>query len=436
MQYYPITTTGVTPIATGGTKVTSLVRLEVRGIAAASGSMVPQSRTSRLNAFAVPAGTTFPSFADTAYTNLRGASDVAAGTAITADGVYEIPSDGLEIGLNVTAVTGTIHCFVEVLEGRGGSAGGGGGGGSGGAITVANGADTAQGSTTDAPATAPTTTAPLTLLGLFKGALNYLKNIADNTSSSSSSSVVPTTNVDPTNTYVQPTGDTDSRSIFTVTSGKTADGATASGLSSVSVGSPDSGGLMRTPQSNLASVTPISTNDYGYTVNANLRGLSSANTLRTIVTATGFSAGGNAQNCLMVAEARAATATASAYEQVFNNLNVSVLTSAARTTTQTSADQTNFNHRGIKIVLDVTSGTGLSLTLALNGKDLNSAKYYNILTGAAVTGVGTYVYTVYPGATAVANLTVNDIIARLFQIVVTAGNATSATYSVSYSLLV
>jgi len=87
-------------------------------------------------------------------------------------------------------------------------------------------------------------------------------------------------------------------------------------------------------------------------------------------------------------------------------------------------------------VLDVTAGSSLSLVLTLDGKDLNSGKFVNILTGAAVTGVSTNTYTVFPGATAVTNLTVNDIIARLFRIVVTAGNATSATYSLSYSLVV
>ena len=48
----------------------------------------------------------------------------------------------------------------------------GGGGGGGGAVTVANGADTAQGSTTDAPTVGPTTTAAATEISLLKGILN------------------------------------------------------------------------------------------------------------------------------------------------------------------------------------------------------------------------------------------------------------------------
>lgn len=47
----------------------------------------------------------------------------------------------------------------------------GSGGGGGGAVTIANGADVAEGSTTDAPATTPTTVAPATTIALLK-ALN------------------------------------------------------------------------------------------------------------------------------------------------------------------------------------------------------------------------------------------------------------------------
>jgi len=117
------------------------------------------------------------------------------------------------------------------------------------------------------------------------------------------------------------------------------------------------------------------------------------------------------------------------------NTDVSVLASAARTTTQTSADQVNYNARGIQLVLDMTSvGTG-SVTVSINGKDAVSGKYYPILTGAAVTTNSTNVYRVYPGLTAAANATVSDFLPRTFQVVVTANNGNSATYSVGYSLI-
>ena len=118
------------------------------------------------------------------------------------------------------------------------------------------------------------------------------------------------------------------------------------------------------------------------------------------------------------------------------NLDVVLLSSAARTTTQTSADQLNYNARGIDIVVDVTSvGTG-SITMTLNYKDPASGKYITLLSGAAITTNSTNVYRLYPGLTASANATANDILPRTFQIVITANNANPVTYSVGCSLTV
>lgn len=123
------------------------------------------------------------------------------------------------------------------------------------------------------------------------------------------------------------------------------------------------------------------------------------------------------------------------YDRQRNNESVTLLASAARTTTQTSADLVNYNGASyIDVILDMTVvGTG-SVTLTINGKDPASAKYYNILTGAAVVTNVTNVYRVGIGRTAAANATVNDTLPRTFQIVVTANNANSVTYSVGYNL--
>lgn len=111
-----------------------------------------------------------------------------------------------------------------------------------------------------------------------------------------------------------------------------------------------------------------------------------------------------------------------------------VLASGARTTTQTQADATNYNHRGIRVVLDMTVvGTG-SVTVSIQGKDANGI-YYTLLTGAAVTTNVTNVYEVFPGATAAANAVANSALPRTYRVVVTANNANSATYSVSSELI-
>jgi hypothetical protein len=111
------------------------------------------------------------------------------------------------------------------------------------------------------------------------------------------------------------------------------------------------------------------------------------------------------------------------------------IASAAFTTTQTGADQTNSAARGVRVVLDVTSaGTG-SVTLAIQAKDVASGKYPALLTGTAVTTNSTNVYVVYPALTPSANAVVSDVLPHTWRVVVTANNANSTTYSVGASYL-
>lgn len=108
---------------------------------------------------------------------------------------------------------------------------------------------------------------------------------------------------------------------------------------------------------------------------------------------------------------------------------------AGATTTQTLADQTNPGYRGIKVVLDMTvPGTG-SVTLTIQGKDRLSGKYYTLLAGAAVTTATTNVYTVFPGATASANVAASDQLPEQWRLLVTANNANATTYTLSATLL-
>jgi hypothetical protein len=120
----------------------------------------------------------------------------------------------------------------------------------------------------------------------------------------------------------------------------------------------------------------------------------------------------------------------------FTATEVTVLASAARTTTQTQGDQTTpTGIRGIRVVLDMTTaGTG-SVTLEIDGKDSLSGKYYALLTGAAVTTDSTNVYTVYPSNTVAANVSASTALPKIWRVKVTANNANSATYSVGACLL-
>jgi hypothetical protein len=123
------------------------------------------------------------------------------------------------------------------------------------------------------------------------------------------------------------------------------------------------------------------------------------------------------------------------WDRARNNNDLTLLASAARTATLQSSDQTNYNGRGLHVVLDVTSaGTG-SITLTIQAKDVLSGKYYTLLAGAAVTTNSTNVYKVYPGFPATANVSANDLLTRTWRIDVTHNNANSITYSVGASVI-
>lgn len=90
-------------------------------------------------------------------------------------------------------------------------------------------------------------------------------------------------------------------------------------------------------------------------------------------------------------------------------------------------------------MVDITaiSGTTPTLTVTLQGKDAASGKYYTILAGAALNATGTTVMTVFPGATASANVAANDCLPRTWRInTAVGGTGPSVTYTVGVSLLV
>lgn len=119
------------------------------------------------------------------------------------------------------------------------------------------------------------------------------------------------------------------------------------------------------------------------------------------------------------------------------NINTAALiTATGATTTQTGADQTNFNGRGLKVVLDMTTvGTG-SVTLTIQGKDATSGKYYTLLAGAAVVTISTNVYEVYPGVAVAANVSANATLPRTWRVIATANNANATTYTIGASVIV
>lgn len=114
--------------------------------------------------------------------------------------------------------------------------------------------------------------------------------------------------------------------------------------------------------------------------------------------------------------------------------DVTLLTVTAGTATQTSADQTNYDARGIIVVLDATAVVSSgSFTLTIQGKDRASGQYYTLLAGAAVSTISTNVYTVYPGAPATANVSANSPLPHTWRVKATYNSGTSLTFTVGAS---
>lgn len=122
-----------------------------------------------------------------------------------------------------------------------------------------------------------------------------------------------------------------------------------------------------------------------------------------------------------------------------NVSNVSAVTAlAAASVGANGADQLNLNARGLKLVIDITTITGTTptLTVTIQGKDPVSGKYFTILASAALNATGTTVLTVYPGLTASANITANDVLPRDWRVITAiAGTTPAVTATIGASLV-
>jgi len=129
----------------------------------------------------------------------------------------------------------------------------------------------------------------------------------------------------------------------------------------------------------------------------------------------------------------AALFNGASWDRPRGNLDTAALiTAAGATTTQTSADQTNYNGCGVVVLLNLTVNAGGlgSITLTIDGKDAASGAYYNLLTGAALAAVASTSYIIFPSVAAVANRAVAMGLPRVWRVVVTANNANPTSYTV------
>ena len=124
----------------------------------------------------------------------------------------------------------------------------------------------------------------------------------------------------------------------------------------------------------------------------------------------------------------------STWDRLRGNADFTILSSAVRNATTVSADQTNYNATGVTIILDVTAVPRTdTITLDIEIKDSITGKYVSILTGSAISAIGTYVYQVGRGIAdgqskfdAIEQVALN----RTWRVKITHSAGTNFTYSV------
>lgn len=158
------------------------------------------------------------------------------------------------------------------------------------------------------------------------------------------------------------------------------------------------------------------------------------------VSSYGNSDGQSAPNGLAATAGFGLLFNGSTWDRQRNNLTAQIFASAARTSTVTSGDTQNFNHKGIILSLNVTaaSGTG-GLQLVIQMKDGTAAVYKQLNTApTAITATGQYVYMLYPGIgdTNSNNAqNISQVLPQNFRVQVIHGDSSSYTYSVYYQMI-
>lgn len=133
-----------------------------------------------------------------------------------------------------------------------------------------------------------------------------------------------------------------------------------------------------------------------------------------------------------------------------NNEVATLLTSAARTATTNTPDQTNYNGKGVMIALDVTVEGPATLALKVQGKHSVGGTYFDIVDfgviyTAATDAPGAKAGVMYPGVLAADHVGVgagvngtiakSGVLPRTWRVVVTHADATTCTYSLASTMI-
>lgn len=126
-------------------------------------------------------------------------------------------------------------------------------------------------------------------------------------------------------------------------------------------------------------------------------------------------------------------------DRVDESDEVTVLASAVRAATNNTADQRNYNSKGILVVFDVTVVPTIdTVQLILQAKDPASGKYIDLFVDATQVAVVTRSVIIRPGTGAAADgidATRDYSVPRTFRIRIVHVGVGNFTYSVGYSML-
>jgi len=109
------------------------------------------------------------------------------------------------------------------------------------------------------------------------------------------------------------------------------------------------------------------------------------------------------------------------------NTTTPIFPSVARTASSAYVMNNNI-WRGIAFSLQVTAGSGFDITPSIQGY-LIGGVWTDILVGASIASVSNAVLIVYPGITAVANISASAPLPNVFRINIAHVDATSVTYT-------
>lgn len=127
------------------------------------------------------------------------------------------------------------------------------------------------------------------------------------------------------------------------------------------------------------------------------------------------------------------------YDLERGNTEQTLFSLGARTATLNGADITNFNSRGGHFIVNVTSITATpSIEIVIQGKEPVGGAYYEILRTTPITdltGIGLYVFKIYPGIVPITGGSASDILPRVFRVRVEAADTDSVTYSIAVALI-